>query len=119
MDFILIVILMAILYIVPEVLKSKRKPERYQYPDIPLPAPQPAKIEPEPPVMAAEELSTRTVLWTGQVTMATEPPISKKKTGEETPSLQSVISQEALINGVIFAEIIRPPRAYRPMRRRL
>ncbi|MHC1746447.1 MAG: hypothetical protein AB9895_04925 [Negativicutes bacterium] len=118
MDFLLIVILMAVFYIVPELLKRRRRPERYEYPDIPLPLPptemKAAKLEAEP-----EEIP-ESKLWTGQGTTAAETAVAvKTKTTEEVPMLQGRFTQEALINGFIFAEIIRPPRAYRPMRRRL
>ncbi|MBP2641775.1 MAG: hypothetical protein H6Q66_2726 [Firmicutes bacterium] len=118
MDFLLIVILMVVLYIVPELLKRRRRPERYEYPDIPLPLPpsemKAAKLEAEP-----EEIP-ESKLWTGQGAIIAETAVSARpKTTEEVPMLQGRFTQEALINGFIFAEIIRPPRAYRPMRRRL
>jgi len=117
MDFLLIVILMVVLYIVPELLKRRRRPERYEYPDIPPvlpPSGMKAKPEAEPEEIAESKL------WTGHITTDAETDVAAKtKTTEEAPILQGRFTQDGLINGFIFAEIIRPPRAYRPMRRRL
>jgi len=116
MDFLLIVILMAVFYIVPELLRRRRRPERYEYPDIPLPAPstelKAEQIEAEPEEFPAGKL------WTGQEAVSAEASaVSRTTTTEEAPILQGRFTQEALINGFVFAEIIRPPRAYRPMHR--
>lgn len=117
MDFLVIVILMAVLYIVPELLKRRRMPERYEYPTIPLPSP--TEVKAEKTEAAPEKLPERK-LWTGQGTLSEETPsVDRTKTMEESSLVPGRFTQEALIHGFIFAEIIRPPRAYRPMRRRL
>jgi hypothetical protein len=38
---------------------------------------------------------------------------------EETSVWQGKLTEERVINGVIFAEILQPPRAYRPFIRRM
>ncbi len=121
MDFIFIIILMAVLYIVPELLKRRGKPKTYQYPDIPQPAPQPSdmKIKSKPAEPVQERFLADRIPTEQEVAPAAMPAASEVKKQEETPRLPGCLSQEALVNGVIFAEIINPPRAYRPLRRRL
>jgi len=34
---------------------------------------------------------------------------------EEKPAWQGAVDRQAIINGFIFAEILQPPRAYRPI----
>jgi len=121
MDFIFIIILMAVLYIVPELLKRRGKPETYQYPDIPQPAPQPleVKIKSKPAEPVQNGFLNDLALREQEAAQTRTPAASELKKQEEPTLVPGRFSQEALVNGFIFAEIINPPRAYRPFRRRL
>lgn len=147
-DIIVPLILMAIFYLLPEILKKKRRQEEYKYPEIPgqvpppvdtrppaeerrpaerpLPPPAPARV-PVPDIVlppADDERPRPTVV-------VHRPPEPNPKTVEpsyvpkEMPAAASVdearawdgrLDQAAVVNGIIFAEIIQPPRCKRPMR---
>ena len=47
MDFWIILALMFVLYIVPEILK-RRRPKKYEYPEVPGPQPAPRQDRPQP-----------------------------------------------------------------------
>jgi hypothetical protein len=77
-------------------------------------------------------------VWSPEIEMITEEPIevayrpdkvqpppaihhapSLLPIGEEQGAWQGKINNNLIVNGVIFAEILQPPRAYRPFRGRL
>lgn len=117
MDFILIVILMAVLYLVPEMLRQKRKPKQYEYPDIPQPEPKLPKEKPGQVETVSDKIA-ESVMWMKPLTAPADgSSVSAAKANEEISATQGRFTQEVLVNGFIFAEIIRPPRAYRPLRR--
>jgi hypothetical protein len=140
---------MLLFYLVPELLKKKRRQEEYKYPEIPdqVPPPVPDRVPPpaerrqeEPPVLppvparrpdvvpppAAEERPR-------PVAVVHRPPEPRAKSVEpdyvlgEDPAAPVAaaaeprpwdgrLDQAAVVNGIIFAEIIQPPRCKRPLR---
>ncbi len=135
-DIIVPLILMAIFYILPEILKKKRRQEEYKYPEIPGEAPAPVETRPLPPpapargpvpdivLPPADEERFRPVV----VHRPPEPnpkPVEPNYVPKEPPAAAAIaesrpwdgrLDQTAVVNGIIFAEIIQPPRCKRPFR---
>ncbi len=144
-DVIVPLILMLIFYLVPELLKKKRRQEEYKYPEIPdtVPPPLPDRVPPPAPARMpvpdivlppADEERPR------PVAVAHRPPEPHLKPPEphfkppephyvpkEEPAVVAAavadprpwdgkLDQAAVVNGIIFAEIIQPPRCKRPFR---
>ena len=145
-DIIVPLILMAIFYLLLEILKRKRRQEEYKYPEIPgevpppvetrppaeerrpaerpLPQPAPARV-PMPDIVLppADEERPRPVF----VHRPPEPnpkPVEPNYMPKETPVAAAAdeacpwdgrLDQAAVVNGIIFAEIIQPPRCKRPL----
>jgi hypothetical protein len=123
MDIIYILILMAVFYILPEILK-KRQPKQYEYPQIPdrvlPPELKPSRDVKPPPGSKVKPVSI--------ASKAEEPPVLAQATSEpealkvavplmsEGSAWQDKLDQTVVLNGVIFAEILQPPRAHRPFR---
>ncbi|EAX47565.1 undifferentiated embryonic cell transcription factor 1 [Thermosinus carboxydivorans Nor1] len=107
MDFGLLIILMLVLYVLPELLK-RRRPPKYEYPHIPQPAPP----EPEPTGQAGAGMPPA---------MPIKPPLPPEvhvpapTKAPETSPWEGKLNNALLVNGVIFAEILLPPRAKRPL----
>lgn len=106
MDFAYILLLMAILYLLPELLR-RRKPKQYEYPDIPERVPQPQAVKKEQ--RAQPEIRRPAAA----PSLVMPDPVHVPVTKEESP-WQGQINLGVIQNGYIFAEIIQPPRAYRP-----
>lgn len=135
MDIIITLILMAALYIIPELLRGKKTKE-YEYPEIPempdqtnIPnkhskpttqsAPIPPKIKhqyqhskdakvpsvtpfhkyPLPPKVSANEVAPAPIL----------------ADMDNQPEHKAQFDQAAILNGIIWAEVLLPPRAHRPL----
>lgn len=111
MDFFTIVIIMAIIYLLPELLK-KRKSKEYKYPEIPVP-PGPDETAPEP--MAAEPQAGIHISHSEPSTVSPESQVSYAAAGDSVRknSWQGNLDQSMVMNGIIFAEIISPPLAKR------
>lgn len=131
MDIVITLLLMVALYLIPEILKRKN-PKEYKYPEIPE-KPNPPEARPLPTISKAP--TPKAPRYESQE--AQFPPavaISKYSVseavdlrGKETPSIITVneknyncqqsrqLDQAALLNGVIWAEILLPPRAHRPI----
>ncbi|MCX7781086.1 MAG: hypothetical protein N2491_09275 [Negativicutes bacterium] len=121
MDIKWILLLMAILYILPEIFK-RRRPKKYEYPEIPG---KPADHAPAPP---QPELKTTAFLqkeWHQPASLQPKPatsgtisaPLELIDHPENVTAWHGAISRQTIINGFIFAEILQPPRALRPLER--
>lgn len=99
---IFIVVLMALLYIVPEIIR-KTKNKEYKYPEFPKPKQPTITPMPHPvPELKADKPIKPSVVM--------PPPVDVPDFIDERPEL----SQNAWAQGLIMAEILNPPRARRP-----
>lgn len=126
MDIVIVLIVMAILYIIPELLRGK-KPKEYKYPDIPE-APEIPKV-PEVPPAKLEKAShsyPKAAITTDKPVIPLNYTVTEKKgdtltvpspvcavTESSVPSIS--FNQADLRNGIIWAELLLPPRAHRPL----
>ncbi|SDF06093.1 hypothetical protein [Sporomusa acidovorans] len=123
MDSLIPLLLMLLLYLVPELLKRRKEPKKYEYPDIPDKIPQPVgmqstKNEPKPvaePIMdfSADASNNWNIAQKQAVVMPA--PVAIPQTTEPVSPWQGKLSWQMVQNGLIFSEIIQPPRAYRPI----
>ena len=146
-DIIVPLILLAIFYLVPEILKRKRRQAEYKYPEIPdqVPppmetrAPTPGRVPPEqrrleerpvrvpasdvgrPPASderprpaASAAVFQQSEVQIAAVDMSAAAKVSSAMS--EAGPWDGQLTQEAVVNGIIFAEVIQPPRCKRPMR---
>ncbi|QDR80940.1 hypothetical protein SPTER_22830 [Sporomusa termitida] len=118
-------LLLLVMYLLPELLKRRKQPKDYEYPDIPEKVPQPVDIEPlqtkdtyTPP---ATDYLTEPVPKTW-VTPPKPLPLSSAPPAVNIPDFTEPVSPwdgrvtpQMVQNGLIFSEIIQPPRAYRPI----
>lgn len=115
MDILIPLILLAVLYLVPELLR-RRKPKEYKYPEIPNAPNPPAKLpKAEAPLAFSEKTKS-----TGFAVKPQENNVGKKPSPVTTNDATAAntpfhLDNTALVNGVIWSEILQPPRAYRPM----
>lgn len=113
MDFFTLVIIMAIVYLLPELLK-RRKPKDYKYPEIP--SQNDPGIPPLPTMQVGEQVknkqeSTPTVT----VASAANAYTVISDTNTKNP-WQENLNESMVVNGFVFAEILSPPLAKRPKR---
>ncbi|SHI37596.1 hypothetical protein [Propionispora hippei] len=110
MDIIIPILLMLVLYLLPELLR-RGKPKKYEYPEIPEPAP-PANMPSGPPVKGSKPAVLpaypEVVIPQTAVSLA-----STDKTTGVVPSLS--VDRNMLLQAVIYSEILQKPRAYRPI----
>lgn len=146
-DIIVPLVLMVLFYLVPEILKKKRRQEEYKYPEIPdrVPPPMPDRVPPPmenrpvpppaaerrpdvvPPPAAEERPRPAAVVHRPPEPHALPPephyipmeavaaPVAAVT---EPQAWDGRLNQAAVVNGIIFAEIIQPPRCKRPLRPR-
>jgi hypothetical protein len=142
---------MLIFYLVPEMLKKKRRQEEYKYPEIPdqVPPPGPDRVPPPagrrpeeerplpPPVPArmpvpdivlppADDERPRPAASVHRPPQPHPQPPEPNYVPQEEPAVAVAVAeprpwdgkldQAAVVNGIIFAEIIQPPRCKRPFR---
>lgn len=119
MDIVTLLILMALFYLVPELLK-RRRPKTHEYPQIPdrvpaetMPSPAPVKTGENVAVSFADKAA---VAVTAQHEARPAEIMAVPSLVDEPPRLVR-LDQAAVVNGIIFAEILQPPRAFRPLRR--
>ena len=113
MDDLLPLLLIAIMYIVPAVWRrfiSKNQTQVHAPEQVIIP-----EIEP-----VTEETPLESMDYSADLPM----PIISQVEGihtiaEEALPWQGKLTENVVINGVIFAEILQPPRAYRPFERRM
>lgn len=120
MDFKWVILIMLLLYVLPEIFK--RRPKKYEYPDIPQPVPQqvPQPV-PQPAAIPATVLSKGSA-WAmpqakvkqGMPMSEVAPPMQVLHLNEQGGSWQGNLNHASVINGFIFAEVLQPPRAARP-----
>ena len=149
-------ILMILFYLVPELLKRRKKTEEYKYPEIPdqVPLPdtkRPIDVKPPPGMKPAPMPETKPTIkpFPGPdskpprlpdspqpataVNAATTVPVKHEpkvvahvapKADVPLPVISDAspgsagLDQTAVWNGVVFAEILQPPRAHRPFKQR-
>lgn len=125
MDSLIPLLLMLLLYLVPELLKRRKPPEEYEYPDIPAKTPPPVSTNPQPveikdnpaeqPAIHFGDYFPKTWDVPQKVTVAMPAPVHVPNTKEAPSPWQGKLSPQIIQNGLIFAEILQPPRAYRPI----
>lgn len=125
MDELIPLLLLVILYLVPELLKRRKKPKEYEYPDIPEkipPLPEPpakAKVRTPPLTPAVHKYGIETAHAVSPKPALTMPaPVHIPHITEPASPWQGKLSPQIVQNGLIFAEILQPPRACRPLWRR-
>ena len=131
MDIGLFIVLMIVVYVVPELLKRLKKKKPYQYPDFPAPMP-PTGQYPSPPGIPGElsrgmkppPMPLYAVQEEGTAGYEGDPdwgvkmtaPVSEIAGGEiETQSVWRMDPSQAM-QGLVWAEIIAPPLALRHLR---
>jgi hypothetical protein len=127
MDILIPLLLMLVMYLVPELLKRRKQPKEYEYPDIPEKVPQPIDIKPTEikikhvPPQAAEGVVEAPKTWTIPPKPAISMPaaVTVPHFSEAVSPWEGKVTPQMVQNGLIFAEIIQPPRAYRPIWRHL
>ena len=136
MDIGLFIVLMIVIYVVPELLKRFKKKKPYQYPNFPLPNP-PTGPQPSPPGIPGElsrgmKPPPPMPLYALQGEEGTagdegDPAWEVRMTGPAIGIAESEIysapvfyfdAQQAT-QGVVWSEIIAPPLALRQMRRHM
>ena len=136
MDIGLFIVLMIVIYVVPELLKRFKKKKPYQYPNFPLPNP-PTGPQPSPPGIPGElsrgmKPPPPMPLYALQGEEGTagdegDPAWEVRMTGPAIGIAESEIysapvfcfdAQQAA-QGVVWSEIIAPPLALRHMRQRM
>ena len=100
MEIMVLLIVVVLFYVLPEILRRRRKKD-YKYPDIP------AKVH----IPKMEQVNINTSVETQMQAEATEIPAGQS----DLPAWQGKLEHTALVNGMIFAEILQPPRAMRPL----
>lgn len=123
MDALIPLLLMLALYLLPELLKKRKKPKEYQYPDIPDREPQPIEIKPPKstfkhiPQLIIEPTVAALKKSTGSPQTAVTMPavVDMPHTIEPVSPWQGKLSLQTVKNGLVFSEILQPPRAYRPI----
>ena len=134
MDIIITLVLMAALYIIPELLKNK-KPKEYKYPEIPeIPDQTDMPQKPSIPKTQSESLTLKKHSpyqyskdikipdSTYSTYCALPPKVSNSEASapmsaclERQPEQRVQMDQAAILNGIIWAEVLLPPRAHRPL----
>lgn len=116
MEILYIVILGLVLFGIPELLRAKK--QKYEYPEIPAPE----QVVHRPPVQCegkgksapADTEEGKSLEW-ADAEDTVHPPITVSVPEAETDPWRGKLNLPQVINGVIFAEILRPPRAKRPL----
>lgn len=106
MDILTLVVLMAVLYLVPELMRKKKK-VKYEYP-MPQQAQQSVPQEKQKVVNKLELPETSTF-----AVMPVAPAMATEAIKAE-PSAWKNLDKATVVNGFIFSQILEPPRACRP-----
>ncbi|BBB92786.1 MAG TPA: hypothetical protein PKA28_02825 [Methylomusa anaerophila] len=125
MDVLIPLLLMVLLYVVPELLK-RRKTKEYEYPDIPdtpdtkIPpemANTPTPIHKMEQVNQEEPVGDLSAYASHPFAAANNmpPPVNIPQVREVISPWREKLTSQTIANGIIFAEILLPPRAYRPI----
>lgn len=135
MDIIITLILMAALYIIPELLRGKKTKE-YEYPEIPempdqtnmpnkpkKPVPQSAPVPPKMkhPYQHSKDIKQPSAAQLNKYMLPSKVSNSEVVSAPMLASIDKHTEQKAqfdqamILNGVIWAEVLLPPRAHRPL----
>jgi len=113
MEIIIPLLFMAIFYLGPALLKRYRAQQNAQSA---IPAPLNSEIRnASPKIKEVADLKSTTELHS---TMVVDNLQSVPSVVEEQSAWRGKLDQNSIANGVIFAEILQAPRAYRPFVRR-
>jgi hypothetical protein len=119
MELIFWVIGLILLYLVPELLKKRRTPQEYKYPEIPDSVPPPVikpkyeVILPQLPEETVSFITESPVATTAYAPTLSIAPKMALATNNEGSAWDGKLTSSAVLNGVIFAEILQPPKALR------
>lgn len=123
MEFIFVVVLALLLFGIPELLRSKRT--KYEYPEIPDPEQEMQRMPPHYEVRRVRDLYKEadgegiSLEWEGQTgkgdSLAPAAADASVHAVEKTNPWSGHLNLPSIVNGVIFAEILQPPRAKRPL----
>ncbi|HWR38107.1 MAG TPA: hypothetical protein VN611_01285 [Patescibacteria group bacterium] len=124
MDIIIPILVMLLFYLVPELLKKRKKPEEYEYPEIPEPMAQgkPANI-PEPPrglPMERLDIAEPSTISRGTMPAVSMPPpvdVPQGLSNNDSGAWQGKLTPALLANGIVFATILGQPRCREPFHR--
>ena len=122
MELLIIVVLLAVLYLVPELLRRRKSPAEYKYPDIPAKTPTTEVTHKKWPIdnSSVQQVTYQQTAMPAEMATHISPdiamPLEITKLGffQNSSSWQGKLDRNAVINGMIFSEILQPPRAYRP-----
>ena len=134
MDIGLFVVLMIVVYVVPELIKRMKPKKTNQYPQIPFPVPMPGQNYPpsdtpgelsrgiKPPSLSVYEMSGEGMAghegdpdWQRKEDLAVMDVSGPLETGELTLRFDPT----AAAQGLVWAEVLAPPLAMRPSRSRM
>lgn len=120
MEILYIVILGLVLFGVPELLRPKK--QKYEYPEIPDPEQAmhrpPAQVLKGKVKYAPEDTEEGKSLEWADAGVTMPPPVTVSAYEPEANPWRGKLNLSHIVNGVMFAEIIQPPRAKRPFSRR-
>lgn len=112
MDILVPLLILAVLYLVPEILRKKNA-KNYKYPEIPN-EPSVQVNFPKAAIPAALNENENSASMDAKH-QDNNVSFSCAKPNEEGANEAFHVDNNALINGVIWSEILQPPRAYRPL----
>ena len=126
MENLIPLLLLLVLYLVPELLKRRKNPKEYKYPDVPDKVPQPPGRQPvdiiskpaSTPITNVSMEAPKSWHTSPKPAMAMPAPVHVPHITEAVSPWQGKLSPQMVENGLIFSEILQPPRAYRPIWRR-
>jgi hypothetical protein len=120
MSLLTVLVLLVLLYLVPEILRPKN--QRYEYPEIPdLPTTTSQQeyegegISAERRISRMEGISAEREGTIGAPKIALPAEVSIPQYTEPGNAWTGKVQLANVVNGVIFAEILQPPRAKRPI----
>ena len=125
MDFLGVLVLLVVLYGLPELLRKRRK-KNYEYPTFPEPAPTESPSESEPAPLSTDLQPTIrphiAAPLTPHVTTHIQPQIAETVSAPSAVSgiVTPTIDTRQVMDGIIWAEILAKPKRVTPcvMRRR-
>ena len=119
MDILIPLLILFIMYVIPELLKRRKQPKEYKYPDIPDKVTQPAEMKPKHVESKKKPQLDydlpKNVAIHQKPTVAMPVQVVVPHSVEAESPWQGKLSPQIVQNGLIFAEILQPPRAYRPI----
>lgn len=115
MDIIWPLILMLVIYLVPELLKKRRNPKDYKYPEVP-PCPEDKSFTENNEV--CETFVKHTTLDENTAYQLNQQAIQLTVVKAEPQPWDGQLDNNLIVNGFIFSQILEPPRAYNPLWRK-